>query len=93
MIFEIINDITTFLLILFTALFAYAQITYVLTQKGSRDIITDLANSYVLSMGELGEFGEFYYMQFFIFMMFSFLVPLVLMNMLIAIMSDSYARV
>jgi hypothetical protein len=44
-------------------------------------------------MGELGAFDEFQYMQFFIFIMFSFLVPLVLMNMLIAIMSDSYARV
>lgn len=93
MIFEIINDITTFLIILFTALFAYAQITYVLTDSSDKSIITDLSNSYVLSLGELGSFDEFGYLQYFIFIMFSFLVPLVLMNMLIAIMSDSYARV
>jgi hypothetical protein len=59
----------------------------------SKSIITDLTNSYVLSLGELGAFEEFGYLQFFIFVMFSFLVPLVLMNMLIALMADSYTRV
>jgi hypothetical protein len=49
--------------------------------------------SYVLSYGDLGSFDEFMYLKFFIFMMFSFLIPLVLMNMLIALMSDSYSRV
>lgn len=93
MIFEIIGDITTFLVILFTALFAYAQITYIMTDNTDKELTTDLKNSYVLGLGELGEFGDFGYLQFFIFIMFSFLVPLVLMNMLIALMADSYTRV
>ena len=79
---------------MFTALFAYAQITYVLTTDlEKKSLETDLMNSYVLSLGELGGFDEFGYLQFAVFIMFSFLVPLVLMNMLIAIMSDSYSRV
>ena len=96
MIFEIINDITTFLIILFTALFAYAQITYVMTIETTdvhKDLENDLKNSYVLGLGELGDFPAFGYLHFAVFMMFSFLVPLVLMNMLIALMADSYTRV
>lgn len=63
MIFEIINDISTFLVILFTALFAYAQITYVLTtDPESKSLETDLTNSYVLSLGELGGFDSFGYL-------------------------------
>jgi len=106
MIFEIINDIRTFLIILFTALFAYAQICYVIDKSNyeiavaggdeeatATSIESEIRSSYTLSLGELGEFGDFDQLKFVIFVMFSFLVPLVLMNMLIAIMSDSYARV
>jgi len=53
----------------------------------------EVRNSYVLSFGELGDFGGFPVIQFIIFALFSFFVPLVLMNMLIAIMSDVYERV
>lgn len=58
-----------------------------------RDLNMDLRNSYVLSLGELGGFDEIPLLNFFIFMVFSFLIPLVLMNMIIALMGDSYTRV
>lgn len=56
MIYEIIRDIQTFLIILFSALFAYAQINYSLVPIEERDIDQDLRSSYVLSLGELGDF-------------------------------------
>ena len=96
MIFEIIKDIKTFLIILFSSLFAYAQISFVL-DAGSPDVehdfVLQLKNAYVLSFGELGAFDEFSSLRFIVFIIFSFLIPLVLMNMLIALMSDSYSRV
>lgn len=52
-----------------------------------------LRSSYVLSFGELGDFAEAAVVKFFVFALFSFIIPLVLMNLLIAIMSDSYARI
>lgn len=96
MIFEIIYDIKTFLIILFSSLLAYAQISFVLdanTDAVDDGFVTQLKNSYVLSLGELGDFGEFSALRFIVFIIFSFLIPLVLMNMLIALMSDSYSRV
>lgn len=91
MIFEIIGDITTFLIILFTALIAYAQICYVIDNDGEVDM--QVRNSYVLALGELGEYEEFSFMKFLVFVLFSFFIPLVLLNMLIALMADSYTRV
>ena len=97
MIFEIISDISTFMIIMFTALFAYAQIYYVIdnttTSEGASDFIGYISDSYVLSLGELGDYDTYGFLKYFTFMIFSFLVPLVLLNMLIAIMSDSYSRV
>lgn len=49
--------------------------------------------SYALAFGELGSIEEYDGVQFAIFGIFSFFIPLVLMNMLIAIMSDVYERV
>ena len=64
-----------------------------MTLLNTDDLNDSFRNSYVLALGELGEFGDFTWLQFVIFIMFSFFVPLVLMNMLIAIMSDAYERV
>jgi len=52
-----------------------------------------LVGSYVLALGELGDFDKFKYLRFAFFMIFSLFIPLILMNMLIAIMSDCYERV
>ena len=52
-----------------------------------------MRDSYVLAFGELGSFSDVTMMQFIIFIIFSLFIPLVLMNILIAIMSDAYERV
>lgn len=57
------------------------------------DNLEDFRQGYVLAFGDLGDFGAYGVTKFFIFSMFTFLIPLTLMNMLIAIMSDTYARV
>lgn len=93
MIQEIIKSIGTFLALLFIAMLAYGQI--MLTMKPVEDGATwaELRGGYVLALGELGSFDEYNFIQFFMFCMFTFFIPLTLMNMLIAIMSDTYARV
>ena len=91
MIFEILSDISTFMIILIAAMVSYTQITMIITQQDNID--KHWRASYVLSLGELGDFETISATQFAIFIIFSFFVPLLLMNMLIAIMSDSYERV
>ena len=58
-----------------------------------RDLDSNIRNSYVISLGELGDFESIPPVSFMVFALFSFLIPLVLMNMIIALMGDSYARV
>lgn len=57
------------------------------------DLGNELRLSYVLAFGELGEYSTYSWIQFVIFFIFSFFIPLMLLNMLIAIMSDVYERV
>jgi hypothetical protein len=93
MIFEIIKDISTFMIILFVAVIAYAQISMIDGQADVSDIGEFLKDSYALTLGDLGEFDEHSTTQFIVFIIFSFFVTILLMNMVIAIMSDSYERV
>ena len=58
-----------------------------------RNLDSNIRSSYVITLGELGDFNEIPWVNFFIFVLFSFLIPLVLMNMIIALMGDSYTRV
>jgi hypothetical protein len=90
MIFEIVADIKTFLIILFITLFAYGQIIFALT---GGDFGSELRMSYGLAYGDLGDYQEMGMVQYIIFVIFSFFIPLVLLNMLIALMADSYTRV
>lgn len=53
MIFEIINDIKAFLIILFVAILAYAQINYFIDDDSTFG--DELRSSYVLAFGELGD--------------------------------------
>ncbi len=92
MIIEIIGEITTFLFILFIAILAYAQILYTTKDTDSEETST-ARGSFLLAFGELGDFESIGLVQFLIFALFLFFIPLVLMNMLIAIMSDAYERV
>ena len=58
-----------------------------------RNLDSNIRSSYVITLGELGDFDNIPLVNFFIFVLFSFLIPLVLMNMIIALMGDSYTRV
>ena len=91
MVSEIIKDIKSFLIILFAAIFAYAQINYSLNDEIGIDV--QLKASYGIAFGDLGDYKELPYVDTFMFTCFSFFIPLVLLNMLIAIMADSYTRV
>ena len=94
MILEIIKDIKSFIIILAVSMIAFTQIYVVMDGVSAFEDVDDYARqSYVIAYGELGEFSDFTLVKFFIFVAFSFFIPLTLMNMLIAIMSDSYARV
>lgn len=59
----------------------------------SQSLTSQLKSSYVLGLGELGEFDSFNTIQFLIFIIFSFFIPLLLLNLLIAIMSDGYEKI
>ena len=90
MILDVIYDIKIFLMILFVVVFAYGQILISIDPEGPYELMT---RAYGLAFGDLGDYSTFSYVKFSIFAGFSFLIPLVMMNLLIAIMSDSYARV
>jgi len=70
---------------------AYGQI--MLTMNDGAADWSEFRQGYVLAFGDLGGFTDYNFVQFFMFCMFTFFIPLTLMNMLIAIMSDTYARV
>jgi hypothetical protein len=55
--------------------------------------IEKLKEAYTFAFGELGDFATYSNTKFVVFMLFTFMIPLTMMNLLIAIMSDSYARV
>lgn len=75
-------------------MFAYGQIMYTLTDDNEEaDYTASFRSGYVLAFGDLGDFADYSYTKFFMFFMFTFLIPLTLMNMLVAIMSDTYGRV
>ena len=88
MIIEILYDIKAFLLIFFAALVAYGQIIL-------RDEfwLPQIRASYVLAFGDFQEVKTENPLQMILFSLFTFFTSLVLMNLLIAIMSDSYERV
>lgn len=58
------------------------------------EAVNQIKYSYVLAFGDFNSlYADYNPLQFFMFVVFTFFIPLLLMNMLIAIMSDSYARV
>ena len=78
-------------MILFLAVIAYSQI--LLTFDHSDDYDTYGRVGYLLAFGELSGPDGFGITKFVIFSIFAFIVPLTMMNLLIALMSDSYARI
>jgi hypothetical protein len=58
-----------------------------------KDFFTELRLSYAFAFGELPDYETVAWLDFFVFFIFAFFIPLVLLNMVIAIMGDSYARI
>lgn len=92
MIMEILTDVTIFLIMLFIIIFAYSHLLIVLSDE-DYTFESTFKSSYVLSFGELDDSRNNGLIDWINFMIFSFSITLVLMNLLIAIMSDSYERV
>lgn len=92
MIMELCVDITVFLAMLLVLIFAYMHLLVVLSD-GETSFVDGFKVSYMLSYGELDDSRDDGFIAWMNFMIFSFAIPLVMMNLLIAIMSDSYGHV
>ena len=96
MIKEVSYDIVPFMVILVLTMTSYMHIMATFTfysEDSEEGVYSGLAKeSYVLSLGELPEY-ESTSLKFGIFFVYSLLIPIILMNLLIAILSDAYERV
>jgi len=106
MIVEIVNDMKNFLIVLIVAIIGFSQGYYVLQQGDPNNfagpgVMNSIIYSYNLA---LGEFGLDYFSDgdtgtldaficWFIFIIATMFVVIVLLNLLIAIMGDSFSRV
>ena len=92
MLLEIMVDIRAFTIILVLSMTAYAQISMFLKREYTPPMYERL--SYALAFGDFGNMHlDCTLTGFIIFVIFSMFTTLVLMNLLIAIMSDTYERV
>eukprot|EP00357_Protocruzia_adherens_P031747 CAMPEP_0115008104 /NCGR_PEP_ID=MMETSP0216-20121206/21674_1 /TAXON_ID=223996 /ORGANISM="Protocruzia adherens, Strain Boccale" /LENGTH=1245 /DNA_ID=CAMNT_0002375369 /DNA_START=220 /DNA_END=3957 /DNA_ORIENTATION=- len=91
---EIIKDIKYFLLILGLGVCGFAHSYYLVHRSRDEDqtVTAELGDMYNLSLGDFNvdEFGTYEYL---FFILGSFMMMILLLNMLIAIMSDTYARI
>jgi len=106
MIVEMIKDIRIFLLIFFIAIFAFANFYYVI-EKGNKNenVVEDFKGNYAGAiiytyMQALGELGNdnigasaFPSLYWIIFFMSTILLTITMLNLLIAIMGDTFDRV
>lgn len=107
MINVIFVDIAPFMIILLVTMLASTHLNFVVVKQSyfigevdddefqeDGDMFVGMSkDAYALSLGETPDYGDLLNLHFFVFLVFSFLIPLVLMNLLIAIMSDSYEKV
>jgi hypothetical protein len=98
MIIETFGDIVPFLLIFFTATFTFALLFFITTQSDS--LAVTFVNAYKLNFNDFSGFlsdnwstQDLNAIFWVIFFISSIMNPIVLLNMLIAIMSDTYDRV
>lgn len=93
MIFEVALDLTSFLLVLLMTTLTMAVSLY-FSQKEKSTFSSMLMQSYLMNFGQIDEggFTENLY-EHVIFLIALFLNPLVMMNLLIATMGDTYSRV
>ncbi|CDW79600.1 wd40 repeat-containing protein [Stylonychia lemnae] len=96
MIQEIISDMASFFVVLIFALFALASIKTVLDQTDEitiSEFLEETLTFYRIALGdwEVSDFATVWYLL--VFICSTMLIPLILMNLLIALMGDTYARV
>lgn len=98
MIIETFIDVIPFLLIFFTATFTFSLLFYITTS--SDNLAQTFVDTYKLNFNDFSgilakdwENGQFNAVFWVIFFIASIMNPIVLLNMLIAIMSDTYDRV
>lgn len=100
MIIEMLSDIKIFLLIFFTGILAFSN-TYFILDTGSHQPNASFIHSflyvYLMNLGEFDfeyydqtEFGPYYWA---IFLMSTMFIMIILLNLLIAIMGDTFDRV
>lgn len=80
----------SFFLILGIAIIAFALIYYV-ASEGKMDIFQSLIHVYRLVFGEFGDYDKV--LEWIIYFAATILNPLILMNILIAIMGDTYSKI
>lgn len=95
MIFEIMASIRVFLVYLTLALVIHAHLTFELcldnpTAICGKTFSDNLVLSYGLLFSQLDNYTEFPPMQMILLVIFSLVIPIVLANFLIAIMSNTY---
>ena len=105
MIIEMFKDIRIFLLIFFIGIFAFANFYYILDQGNDEKVVGVFEGNYVgaviytymQALGELGydNFGGSSFPELYwgIFFMSTVLLTITMLNLLIAIMGDTYDRV
>lgn len=91
MILEIIRDMVPFLWILITATFAFAMVFYI-SSEYSVSLADSFYHTYRLNYSDF-DTDDYSSKQWFVFLTATFFNPLVLLNLLIAIMGDTYDRV
>lgn len=91
MMLEIIHDIVPFLWILITATFAFAMVFYISAEYNT-SLLDSFYHTYRLNFSDF-ETDNYGSKQWFVFLTATFINPLVLLNLLIAIMGDTYDRV
>ena len=94
---EVFKDLPSFLVIFFMIFYIFAVLFYVFDgEKDEREawdwIIKELANIWVLSFGDFNTEG-FDNWQWALFVIATIFLPLMLLNLLIAIVSDTFDRV
>ena len=96
---EVFKDMTSFLILLFYSTFSFALIYFIMvnnlksnSNEKTEDFSTYIATAYLLNLGDFAtdNYGLF---EWIIFFFASVINPLIMLNLLISIMGDTYGRV
>lgn len=96
---ETIKGTLPFFTILFLFIFSYTHLMIIFNtvdengKKKPSDIGLQLRIAYSLSLGNTDDFKTYSWFGFFVFLLYTLMITLVLMNLVIAIMSDKYEEV